>query len=487
MKKEVLAVFLVVLLGLVPFSSAQLNFIEIKDVNVNENSLQVLVQNNVNQDFIKETFIINNKYTIIQDEIFSNFTAKFFIVSYPGGIKLETIKVIVGDQSDDYAFNGNENIFVVNQEVSSITSTTESNSPISYIYSGQRLAKIQDNNIVYYFSDNIGSTSLQTDSSGNVNFKANYLPFGKELSFSSTNNEKYGFTGKEFDIESSLNYFNARYYNPSNGKFISNDPIFKPTEGGYQYVNNNPLTITDPSGMQDVESYDKPTFDEDKKPRVRVVRNYGMNNKESLRDMGFNSAEPDDGENSLPLDIASSDYTIVPINMDVEKLYGERVAAQGGFKNPKGRNAKKQIHDKFFAEGNLAEIPIEYRSVGLKLPLADADLLENFIIFAEEVLKPEGYTMKIVSGLRTKREQRKIRNRFKASPGKSLHNLGGRAIDVEIFDENGNKINIRASKKHLTPRARKVISLIDENIYGLVRPYKRIPKEGNHFELAEKD
>ncbi|HLC55779.1 MAG TPA: RHS repeat-associated core domain-containing protein, partial [Candidatus Nanoarchaeia archaeon] len=55
---------------------------------------------------------------------------------------------------------------------------------------------------------------------------------------------------KEHDIESSLNYFNARYYNPSSGKFISNDPIFKPTEGGYQYVRNNPLTITDPSGKQ---------------------------------------------------------------------------------------------------------------------------------------------------------------------------------------------------------------------------------------------
>src|SRR3989344_4047616 len=250
MKKEVLAVFLVVLLGLVPFSSAQLNFIEIKDVNVNENSLQVLVQNNVNQDFIKETFIINNKYTIIQDEIFSNFTAKFFIVSYPGGIKLETIKVIVGDQSDDYAFNGNENIFVVNQEVSSITSTTESNSPISYIYSGQRLAKIQDNNIVYFQSDNIGSTSLQTDSSGTISFKANYLPFGKKLSFNSINDERYGFTGKEYDPESSLNYFNARYYNPGSGKFISVDDIYKVDEGGYQYVRNNPLIITDPSGKE---------------------------------------------------------------------------------------------------------------------------------------------------------------------------------------------------------------------------------------------
>ena len=71
MKKEVLAVFLVVLLGLVPFSSAQLNFIEIKDVNVNENSLQVLVQNNVNQDFIKETVRekIFEEETISKDEL----------------------------------------------------------------------------------------------------------------------------------------------------------------------------------------------------------------------------------------------------------------------------------------------------------------------------------------------------------------------------------------------------------------------------------
>ena len=250
MKREVLAVFLVVLTVLIPFSSAQLNSIEIKDVNVNENILQVLVQNNLNQDFSKETFIINNQYTIIQDEILSNFTAKFFTVNYPGGIKLETIKVIVGDQSTDYTFIGNEDKFVVNQAVSQTSELiqVESNSPISYIYASGRVAKIQDGNVIYFTSDNIGSTSIETDSSGSISFKSNYLPFGKEISFSSIGKEKFGFTSKEYDYESSLNYFNARYYNPSNGKFISNDPIFKPSEGGYQYVRNNPLTIIDPSG-----------------------------------------------------------------------------------------------------------------------------------------------------------------------------------------------------------------------------------------------
>ena len=250
MKKEVIGIFLVVLLLVMPFSSAQLNAIEIEDVNINDNIIQILIYNKLDKNFNKITFIINNQYTIIQDELLKAFETKFFVVNYPSGIKLETIKVIVGDQSIDYVFIGNEDTFVINQVVSQTSELTqvESNAPISYIYSGQRLAKIQDNQIVYFSSDNIGSTSLETDSSGNVNFKANYLPFGKELSFSSIGKEKYGFTSKEYDQESLLNYFNAIYYNPSNGKFISNDPIFKPSEGGYQYVRNNPLIITDPSG-----------------------------------------------------------------------------------------------------------------------------------------------------------------------------------------------------------------------------------------------
>ena len=249
MRKEVIILFIVILL--LPFSNAQLSSINILDVNVNDSSIQVLIENNLNQDFIEERFIINNQHEIIKEEILSNFTAKFFIVNYPSGIKLETLKDIVDGNEARYDFKGNEDKFVINQAVSQtseLTQVQESNSPISYIYSGQRVAKIQDGNTIYFTSDNVGSTSIETDSTGNINFKANYLPFGKELSFSSIGKEKYGFTSKEYDAESSLNYFNARYYNPSNGKFISIDPIFKPTEGGYQYVNNNPLTITDPSG-----------------------------------------------------------------------------------------------------------------------------------------------------------------------------------------------------------------------------------------------
>ena len=67
----------------------------------------------------------------------------------------------------------------------------------------------------------------------------------------------YKFTGKERDSESGLDNFGARYYGSSLGRFMQTDPIwvkadrmFDPQRLNlYSYVRNNPLKLTDPSGM----------------------------------------------------------------------------------------------------------------------------------------------------------------------------------------------------------------------------------------------
>ena len=64
----------------------------------------------------------------------------------------------------------------------------------------------------------------------------------------------YKFTGKERDAESVLDYFDARHYGSSLGRFMQTDPMGGKTEdpqrlNRYVYVRNNPLTFTDPSGM----------------------------------------------------------------------------------------------------------------------------------------------------------------------------------------------------------------------------------------------
>jgi RHS repeat-associated protein len=61
---------------------------------------------------------------------------------------------------------------------------------------------------------------------------------------------RYGYTGREQDGETGLDYYRARYYDASNGRFISEDPLgFGAGDGNLtRYVGNNPTNFTDPSG-----------------------------------------------------------------------------------------------------------------------------------------------------------------------------------------------------------------------------------------------
>ena len=64
------------------------------------------------------------------------------------------------------------------------------------------------------------------------------------------------FTGQRLD-DTGLYYYNARYYDPLIGRFISADSIvsdFKNPQAfnRYSYVLNNPLKYTDPSGQDPI-------------------------------------------------------------------------------------------------------------------------------------------------------------------------------------------------------------------------------------------
>jgi len=72
-----------------------------------------------------------------------------------------------------------------------------------------------------------------------------------------TTSSLFGWTGAQTDDETGLTYLRARYYSPTYSRFLSTDPI-QPNAGGtqgfnaYAYAQNNPATLTDPSGMRSV-------------------------------------------------------------------------------------------------------------------------------------------------------------------------------------------------------------------------------------------
>ena len=113
-------------------------------------------------------------------------------------------------------------------------------------------------NVYYFYSDNLGSIGVVTDALGQtIENESDYYPYGFEIPITtSLTDEHYKFTGKERDSESSLDYFGARHYASTMGRFMSSDPSnlsvdfwLPQTWNRYSYSLNSPLAIVDRNGL----------------------------------------------------------------------------------------------------------------------------------------------------------------------------------------------------------------------------------------------
>ncbi len=102
----------------------------------------------------------------------------------------------------------------------------------------------------YYHADGLGSIVKTTNMTGEAGATRQYDSWGNLEA--GTYQPGYAFTGREWDPESGLYYYRARYYDPSIGRFINEDPIRY--AGGqanfYAYVADNPVKFVDPTGLR---------------------------------------------------------------------------------------------------------------------------------------------------------------------------------------------------------------------------------------------
>ncbi len=113
------------------------------------------------------------------------------------------------------------------------------------------LAMLRGNTTSYYQADGLGSVTSLSDSKGSLASTYRYDSFGNLTVSTGTLSNPFRYTGREFDVETGLYFYRARYYLPLIGRFISEDPIG--LLGGinmYVYVRNNPVNLIDPKGMQ---------------------------------------------------------------------------------------------------------------------------------------------------------------------------------------------------------------------------------------------
>jgi RHS repeat-associated protein len=102
----------------------------------------------------------------------------------------------------------------------------------------------------YYSADGLGSVVALTKSNGSAtNTYFGYNTFGW-VNATDTVANPFRFTGREWDPETNLYYYRARYYDPLWGRFISEDPVnFSIGPDFYTYVANDPAGQVDPTGL----------------------------------------------------------------------------------------------------------------------------------------------------------------------------------------------------------------------------------------------
>jgi len=77
-----------------------------------------------------------------------------------------------------------------------------------------------------------------------------YDSFGNITNFTGTLRNPFQYTGREYDSETNLYFYRARYYDPVAGRFVNEDPIrFKGGNNFYTYVLNDPVILRDPTGL----------------------------------------------------------------------------------------------------------------------------------------------------------------------------------------------------------------------------------------------
>ncbi|MFD7860347.1 RHS repeat-associated core domain-containing protein [Streptomyces microflavus] len=109
--------------------------------------------------------------------------------------------------------------------------------------------------LTFIASDHHGTSSIALDAATQAVTKRYTTPFGASRAGGTGSwPDDKGFLGKPTDKSTGLTHIGAREYDPAIGQFISVDPLLSTDQAqslnGYAYANNNPASMSDPSGLR---------------------------------------------------------------------------------------------------------------------------------------------------------------------------------------------------------------------------------------------
>jgi RHS repeat-associated protein len=112
---------------------------------------------------------------------------------------------------------------------------------------------VKSEQLYFIHTDHLGSPEVATNYMQSVVWRANKAAFKRDITADYIGGLNIGFPGQYFDSEIGFWYNLNRYYNPATGRYLQSDSMG--LAGGlntYAYMQNNPVSKIDPSGLVDI-------------------------------------------------------------------------------------------------------------------------------------------------------------------------------------------------------------------------------------------